>query len=203
MSTWDTSTWQEVPLEVYPTDTLAGNRILSFTSDMTRLFAVSDFYTSASIVTWGFPDASQKDAEDALVQYFNLLANGSYVQASGLLSWDAQHAYFDMIKSKLPNLDLGDLTAVLKELCADPAYPCMPVRDVIHRSQLAIGDFQFVVDFKAPDGNIAQWPLCEKIPMNVDCFHRGGMFVYEVIQKEDGSFTIVNALPPSIELRLP
>jgi hypothetical protein len=201
MSIWDTSTWQEVPLPVYPTDGISSNKI-SFNSDLTRLYALSDFYTSASIVIWGFPDASQNDAENALTQYFNLLADGSYAQAAGLMAWDAQHAYLDNIKSKLPNLDLGDLPAVLKELCNDPVYPCLPVKDVLYRSQLAEGDFRFVINFRASDGNVAPWPLCKNISMSEDCTHRNGMFVYEVIKKADGSFSIMNGLPPSIDLQL-
>jgi WD40 repeat protein len=201
MSIWDTSTWQEVLLPVYPTDGLSSSTI-SFNSDLTRLYALSDFYTSASIVTWGFPDASQTEAENALVQYFNLLASANYAQAAGLIAWDDQHSFFDMIKSKLPKLDLGNLPAVLKDLCTDPVYPCLPVKDVLYRAQLADGDFRFVINFRAPDGNIAPWPLCANIPMSEDCTHRSGMFVYEVIKKEDGTFSMLNGLPPSIDLQL-
>jgi hypothetical protein len=73
---------------------------------------------------------------------------------------------------------------------------------VLYRAQLADGDFRFVINFRAPDGNIAPWPLCANIPMSEDCTHRSGMFVYEVIKKEDGTFSMLNGLPPSIDLQL-
>jgi hypothetical protein len=175
--------------------------LFAFNSDQTRLYVISDFETSKRIVTWGFPEATQKDAEKTLLQFFNLLADGSYAQAAGLTTWD-QKAFADFLKKTLSLPAPADLTMGLQALCTDPAFPCRPVRDVLYHAQTAPGQYRFMVNFGAPDGSVAPWPPCENIPLSAYCFHRNSMFPYDVIQQADGSLLVSYGLPPSLLLHL-
>jgi DNA-binding beta-propeller fold protein YncE len=199
-SVWDTSTWQEVPKTAYMLDDFSYAYLLAFNADQTRLFVISDFITSNRIVTWGFPAAAQKDAEKTLLQFFDLLANGSYAQAVALTRWD-QKDFADFLRKNIPGLFSGaDLTAGLEKMCTDPAFPCRPVRDVLYRSEVAPGQYMFMVDFSAPDGGVEPWPSCSNNPPM--CLYSNSMFRYVVVQRSDGSLVVSDGLPPALILHM-
>ena len=197
-SFWDTSTWQEVPKMAFMTDDFGMAYLYAFNSDQTRMFLVSDFTFGEHIVTWGFPKAAQQDAEKYLLHFFDLLANGSYAQAVALTRWN-EPAYGDSLKNNFPGLfDGADLLAGVQKMCTDPAFPCRPVRDVLYRSEVAPGQYMFMVDFSGADGKVEPWPSHTANPAM--SLYANGMFRYVVVQLADGSFILSDGLPPGMLL---
>ena len=102
----------------------------------------------------------------------------------------------------VPEVDPADPAALLEVLCADPDYPCSPLRDVTLQAQVDEDTYLFVVTFTGADGQVAEWPPCAGVPASKYCDRRDGMFEYYVRRQADGGYKIIGGLPPAIELRL-
>jgi hypothetical protein len=114
---------------------------------------------------WGSRPPEQADALSALQEYLSLLAEGEYAQAASRLLVEELPAWNTMVLDQasvidlVPEVDPADLAAVLEVLCADPAYPCSPLRDVTLQAQVD-GTPSFVVTFTGPDGQVAGRARC-------------------------------------------
>jgi hypothetical protein len=101
----------------------------------------------------------------------------------------------------VPEVDPGDMAAVLEALCTDSEFPCAPVGDVTLQAQVDEDTYLFALTFTGPDGKVAEWPACAGVSESMFCSRRDGMFEYYVRRRADGTFRIIGGLPPSIELR--
>jgi len=197
---WDTSTWQAVPVMSSGKDNLDfASTAFNFAinSDQTRFFVVSDFTYAKNIVIWGFPQVAQQEAEKTLIQFFDLLAKGNYAQAIALTNWN--QAFIDWLNTNFSGFFSGtDLVADLQKACTDPLFPCRPIRDVLYRSEVAPGQYTFVVDFLGEDGNVEPCQSCKNDPTMF--MYSNAMFRYGIFQKADGSFVLFDGLPPALLL---
>lgn len=220
VNVWDIASWQSYTLHLDPNNagdwrSPLGSRSLVFSPDGTQLFAVD--FGSGNIKTqvWGFAGPLQDLASQALRHYFDLLLSGGYQDAARMyLPYSDASAEFgadalvyqvyppDYLESLVPELDVTDTVGLLTLLCQDPAFPCMPVKDVIYPAQVWDNLYRFTVTFAGPNGELAAWPLCKNVPAARYCYHRNGDFDFYVLQRTDGSFSIVDGLPPAIELRV-
>jgi hypothetical protein len=206
LSLWDLSTWQEAPIASYSMHNpwgLTGDPI--FSRDQTRLVQTQSY--GVGFVVWGSRPPEQADALSALQEYLSLLAEGEYAQAASRLLVEELPAWNTMVLDQasvidlVPEVDPADLAAVLEVLCADPTYPCSPLRDVTLQAQVDEDTYLFVVTFTGADGQVAEWPPCIGVPATKYCDRRDGMFEYYVRRQADGGYKIIGGLPPAIELR--
>jgi hypothetical protein len=220
VNVWDIASWQSYTLHLDPNN--AGDwrgplssRSLVFSPDGTQLIAVDFASGNLKTQVWGFAGPLQDQASQALRHYFDLLSNGSYQDAARMyLPYSAASAEFgadalvyqvyppDYLQSLVPELKVTDTVDLLTLLCQDTKFPCMPVKDVIYSAQVWDNVYRFTVTFTGPNGELAVWPLCKNVPAARYCYHRNGDFDYYVLQRSDGSFSIVDGLPPAIELRV-
>ncbi len=208
MSLWDVQTLKETILTTFAGQDPYGfeGSLQAFSTDQTR-FVMADAF--ARIVVWGTRPPEQGAALKALQDYLGLLANGDYAQAAKQLvlvqtpDVNASIYNLDTLPQLVPEADPADPSALLKALCTDPKFPCMPLKDVAYQAQVAEHTFLFVVSFAGPDGNTAVWPLCAHVPATKSCSRRDGLFEFYVRLQPDGSYGVVNGLPPSLELRYP
>jgi hypothetical protein len=217
---WDLASWQSYPLQldrdnvwVWP-DFFRSN-FLVFSPDRTRLLVLNCDFGGIQAQSWGFADPSQEQASQALRHYLDLLASGDYQEAAqmyipstGLGAELGPNVSIypgftpDYLLSLVPEMDTTDTVALLTLLCKDQAFPCMPLRDVLFQSQIWDHFYRFTVTFTGPDGEQAVWPLCRNVPAANWCEYRGGEFPFYVLQRPDGSFSIVDGLPPAVNLRV-
>ncbi len=195
-SLWDTTTWQETRLKAVRMQAIY-NAAGQFSTDQQRIVFV-DTYTTA---VWGLPDIEQESALATLLAYQDLLVKGKYALAAQKLVLDDEYYYTGVLAEMVPEAAPGDLAGVLSTLCQDERFPCLPVREVLLRSQVAEDRYLFVVNFNQLDGTPAVWPLCVGVPEAKSCFRRDGLFEYEVVRQANGEFIIRNSLPPGIDLR--
>jgi hypothetical protein len=97
-------------------------------------------------------------------------------------------------------MDFGDLPQVFASLCQEADFPCLPVRDILYQAKIAQGLYRFTVTHALLDGSLADWTLCDALPADYYCWHRGGVFEYYVYQSPTGEFKIVEGFPPAIGL---
>jgi hypothetical protein len=127
------------------------------------------------------------------------LEAGNYQAAAKDLFFEDFSILSGWIQSRLPGIDPEDIESVLKGLCADPRFPCLPVKDVKYEAQKDLNTFDFVVDFQNPDGSSKIWPSCEGLSPDDYCDFRDG-FEYTVKLMEDGTYKIDGTLPYSMWL---
>jgi WD40 repeat protein len=216
---WDPSSWQSYPLQLDPNNTWTwqntfGTTRLVFSPDRTQLLAIDSGNGNFRAQFWGFKDPTQEQAAQALRHYFDLLSNGQYQEASQMYApysdVSAEVGTYalvypwapDYLQSLVPEVTITDTVRLLTLLCQDQTFPCMPVRDVLYQSQIWDHLYRFAVTFAGPDGEQAKWPLCQNVPAAKWCEHRNGDFEFYVLQMPDGSFHIVDGLPPAINLRV-
>lgn len=206
LSLWDRSSWQESPVASYAMHNpygLAGDPI--FSRDQTRLVQTLSY--GVGFVVWGSRPPEQADALSALQDYLGLLAEGEYARAASMLvveelpAWNTMVLDQQSVATLVSEVDPADPAALLEVLCADPAFPCLPLREVTLQAQVDEDTYLFVVTFTDSDGQVAEWPLCAGVPASKSCFRRDGMFEYYVRRQADGGFKIIGGLPPAIELR--
>ncbi len=220
VNVWDIASWQSYTLHLDPNNAMdwrspLGSRSLVFSLDGTQLLAIRFDYGTLKTQVWGFAGPLQGPANQALHRYFDLLSNGDYQDAAQMyLRFSDATAEFganalisqnyppDYLQSLFPALDLTDTVGLLKQLCEDPTFPCMPVKDVIYFAQVWDNLYRFTVTFAGSNGELAAWPLCKNVPAANYCSHRNGDFDFYVLRRTDGSFSIVDGLPPAIELHV-
>jgi hypothetical protein len=186
---------------------------MTFLPDATSFIGVDLSYGGARAQTWGYPDATQVEAAQALREYFDLLVRGDYAAAADLNiaeesvreAVDAYASFYTLyqgsyLAAQLTELDFSDMEGVLAALCQDEEFPCMPVREVTFPAKIVDGLYRFTVTFSLPDGSLADWQPCLSLPAGYYCEHRGGIFEYYVHQTPDGEFKIVEGFPPAIAL---
>jgi hypothetical protein len=220
VNVWDIASWQSYTLHLDPNNSMDWqspllSRSLVFSPDGTQLLAIYFDYGTLKTQVWGFAGPFQQEASHALRRYFDLLSNGDYLGAAQMylpgsdasVEFGAKALIYqsyppDYLQSLVPELNITDTMGLLQLLCEDPAFLCMPVKDVIYSAQVWDNLYRFTVTFAGPNGELAAWPLCRNIPDAQYCFHRNGDFDLYVLQRIDGSFSIVDGLPPAIELRV-
>jgi hypothetical protein len=214
---WDTATWRATPLDIDQDHAWFWQEYsqfspVAFIQDATALVGINTFY-SFRTQTWGFAGAAQEQAAQVLRDYFDLLVSGDYEAAASM--YIDEESVFDRLggytafytlypvyylQTALPDMDFNDLPAVIGQLCQDPDFPCMPVRDILYQAEESGGLYRFTVTFALPDGSLADWTPCHSLPADYHCMHRGGVFEYFVLRDSDGSFKVVEGLPPAIAL---
>jgi hypothetical protein len=206
LSLWDTTTWQEAPIEAYSMhDPFGLGGRPGFSDDQTRL--VQRQGGGVGFVVWGSRPREQADALEVLQSYLGHLATGEYGEAADLLLIEETPAWNTMVldqatvASFVPEADLADTAGLLEVLCTDPGFPCAPIREVTLQAQVDEDTYLFAVTFAGPDGEVAEWPLCTGVTETQFCYRRDGMFEYYVRRQADGSFRIIGGLPPAIDLR--
>jgi WD40 repeat protein len=220
VNVWEIASWQSYTLHLDPNNTLDLQQSLRkdslfFSPDGTQMVAsdLGSGYIRSQV--WGFAGPLQDLASQALRHYFDLLSNGEYQAAAQMyLPYSDASAEIganallyqvfpsDYLQSLVPELAVTDIPGLLTLLCQNPVFPCMPVKDVTYPAQLWDNLYRFTVTFAGPNGELAAWPLCKNVPAARYCYHRNGDFEFYVLQRTDGSFSIVDGLPPAIELRV-
>lgn len=214
---WDTATWQSTPLDIdqdyaWFWQEYYQSAPVAFVQDATALVGINTLY-SFRVQTWGFADASQAQAAQVLRDYFDLLVGGDYEAAASMYideesaraSLSGNPAFYtwypvSYVQTVLTDMDFSDLPAVFEQLCQEPDFPCMPLRDILYQADVSDGLYRFTVTFALPDGSLADWTPCHSLPDDYYCTHRGGAFEYFVLRDSDGSFKVVEGLPPAIAL---
>ncbi len=193
---WDTSTWEEIELpQNYRYLTPFDSYYLHFSPDQKSILVNSD----TDVAKFGLPVLEQDSAKRFLVEYLQKLADGEYKAASQDLNLGDMSILSGMIANRLPGIDPEDTASVLKALCEDQRFPCLPVKEVIYASQIDPNIFDFVVSYKNPDGSNAIWPECDGLSPEDHCSFREG-FEFAVKMLDDGTFTIYETLPYSMWL---
>jgi WD40 repeat protein len=205
-SLWNTETWAEAPFTSFIGDDPGDcGRPSAFSPDQLRYVCVDPY--GANILVWGMSPSGEAEAEDRLLAYLADLAGGRYKEATNRLSMQESPADYrspyalSALATLVPEADATDAASILATLCGDPDFPCLPVKVIVYRAQLADGRFLFAVTYAKPDGNQATWPPCEKAPESEYCDRRDGAFEYVVERQTEGGFKVVNGMPPSIYLR--
>ena len=204
-SLWDVDSGQVVPIPTYLTHG-SPSTAFAFSADQTRL--VSYRPVGGQTVVWGIRPPEQPLAEQALRDYMHLLASGDYAGAAGLLElsddsdlWLLEVYDLATIAEGVPEADPAEPAGLLAALCSEAEFPCAPVLEVVYQAQVDADSFVFIVTFAGQDGQRAAWPPCLDVPASRWCDHRDGMFSYAVRRQADGSFRVLNGMPPAFELR--
>ncbi len=215
---WDLATWQSTPLVIDPDNAwlwqdYSNFSQVTFLPDETALVGIDLFFGTMRAQTWGFADTGQAQAAQALRDYFDLLVNGDYETAIQMyineesvradlgkyVSFYTQYPV-SYLETQLTDMDFSDMAGLYAQLCQEPDFPCMPVRDILYQAKVGDGLYRFTITFALPDGSLADWPPCSSVPASHFCWHRGGVFEYFVLQTSDGSYKIVEGLPPAVGL---
>jgi WD40 repeat protein len=223
VSAWDTETWESVALDFDQDETSEWYRFLTpylrttfllFSPDRSRLVEANLGYGDLHMVEWGFAAPGQDAAAQALNRYLSLLATGDYDEAAAvyipyeeaydLISPYANTGLFhaaSYLEQLVPEVDPADTAGALRLLCQDEVFPCLPVRDFVHRAQITEDLYLFTVSFTGSDGQRAEWPACADASAMTWCKFPDGGFPFYVLRMPDGSYRVVNGFPPAIELR--
>jgi WD40 repeat protein len=198
ISVWDTTTWKEIAV-AQPYFSLASfdqPSYLAFSPDQKRLLAYSD----SNVTQFGLPVKEQEPARKFLLEYLDKLSNGKYAEAANDLKYSDESMISESLSGKLPGgVDPKDKVAVLKALCTNEKFPCLPLLKVTYEAQTLPDTYLFRVQFSNSDGTPAIWPPCKDLPKDKYCDFRTE-FDYTVQEQPDGSFKILDTLPYSLWL---
>ena len=89
-------------------------------------------------------------AQQTLIDFFDLLVDGDYSAAATLHADDAE--LYDTLRQNNPDVDPADHAALLQAACTFQLR-CMRVLRVVSQQALAGNQFQFVAEFANPDGS--------------------------------------------------
>jgi WD40 repeat protein len=194
---WDATTWEkiQIPQPFWYLTPFDQPRYINFSPDQKSILVNS----GSDVTEFGLPAVDQAMAKSILLDHLNKLEAGNYQAAAKDLFFEDFSILFGWIQSRLPGIDPEDIESVLKGLCADPRFPCLPVKDVKYEAQKDLNTFDFVVDFQNPDGSSKTWPSCEGLSPDDYCDFRDG-FEYTVKLMEDGTYKIDGTLPYSMWL---
>lgn len=132
--------------------------------------------TATAVAT---PNA-QKIAQSALKEYFQLLHDGRYAEAT---------TYYGGSYAELASLNPDDAdshTSLLKDACTQNGYQCLTVKSITGEEVVAEDTYAFQVEFAQADGSLLVRPSEQAA---VDTF----TFIYSVKQV-DGDY-LVQELP--------
>ncbi len=204
---WDVETGQvaDIPGHVLHSSFWAS---YSFSPNQTRL--VSPDLAVLQVAVWGIRIPEQERALTALRDYLDALAASEYERAANLLEladeedvWRLGAYDLATILASVPEADPADPAGLLEILCTDERFPWAPVLEVVYQAQLDADSYLFLITFAGEDGRRAVWPPCQNLPASNWCLHRDGTFAYAIRRQPDGSFRVVNGMPPALDLRQP
>ena len=194
---WDANTWEkiQIPQPYWYLTPFDQPRLIHFSPDQKSILVNS----GSDVTEFGLPVANQVKAKAFLLDHLQKLEAGEYQAAAKDLYFEDFSMLSGWIESRLPGIDPEDTESVLEGLCADPRFPCLPVKSMRYEAQKDLNTFDFVVEFQNPDGSTAVWPPCEGLSPNDYCDFRDG-FEYLVTLMDDGTFRINEVLPYSMWL---
>ena len=135
-------------------------------------------------------NSDQLEAQQALVDFFQLLHDGKYQEASELYSGS-----YEWLISSNPDLAPTDLAGLLERGCTQNGLMCLEALSAENLLTASSSKTIFQVEFKLEDGSLfVLGPCCgadetEMPPVS--------QFPYRVVEREDGSWG-VDELPPFV-----
>ena len=97
----------------------------------------------------------KNEAEQTLRDYLTALNSGDYILGAKLYGGDTE-----LLQTWNPDIT-GDLPALFKRACTQNGLVCMLPRTITYRGIDSDGNYQFLVEFKNPDGTLfIQGPCC-------------------------------------------
>jgi len=127
-------------------------------------------------------------AQQTLIDFFDLLVAGNYERAAALHVDDAD--FYDTLRQNNPEVDPSDHAALLQAACTFQLR-CMRILRVVSRQGLGANQFQFVVEFANLDGSLfVLGPCC-----GADETSMPPVSQFEFLVENDGGFYLVLSSP--------
>jgi len=96
------------------------------------------------------------DAQSTLVSFFDRLSNKEYNRAAEFFGGD-----YYMLRDHNPLVDPKDYTTLFQHACEINGAQCLQIKQVIDVKVLSPFKYEFVVEFKLPDGRLfVRGPCC-------------------------------------------
>ena len=99
--------------------------------------------------------ADLAQAELALREFFDALADGEYTEAAAFFSGEMA-----FLESANPDISPEDQAALWQASCTQNGLQCLPVMEVVSAEQLSEDLFVFVVEFEGSDGEVFALGAC-------------------------------------------
>jgi hypothetical protein len=136
------------------------------------------------------PSVAAESAREALVNFFEALHAGRYVEAAELYGGS-----YEIPIDHNPPVDPNDHPALLRNACTINGAQCLLIRSVALRTSSSNSGFVFLVQFQNEDGTRFEIGQC--CGGNAADFKPVWQFVYTVVLSDDGEF-LVQDLPPYV-----
>lgn len=100
-------------------------------------------------------EALREEAQEALLNYFQALHEGRYVEAAALYGGE-----FDALRDNNPMIEPEDLPALFEAACTINGFQCLEVLEVVTSAPMPPDGYRFTVEFQAPDGGLFARGAC-------------------------------------------
>jgi len=132
----------------------------------------------------------QKDALQALVDFFKLLHAGEYQAGADLYAGS-----YEWLMGNNPDISPSDPGALLERGCRQNGLMCLAVLTAEPLPSTSPAEYIFQVEFKMEDGSLfVLGPCCGATVTEMPPVSQ---FQYQVVQREDGSWGVTD-LPPYV-----
>lgn len=102
------------------------------------------------------PRQEVQPAEEAAMEFFNLLSQEKYAEAGRLFGGD-----YSSLISMNPEIPENDHAALWKNGCEFNGLQCLPILRVVGAEKFSLNEFFLTVEFKNADGSLfVQGPCC-------------------------------------------
>ncbi|MGH2582761.1 MAG: hypothetical protein ACRDFQ_07680 [Anaerolineales bacterium] len=114
-------------------------------------FTITAFLAACAPAPAATDVSDLEHAQQTLIDFFSLLANGEYEAAAERHSEHSE--FYEDARRNNPDVDPNDHAALLEAACTFQLR-CLEIREVLGADQVGENQYDFVVNFSNPDGSL-------------------------------------------------
>lgn len=130
------------------------------------------------------PISSEQKAEQAAIDFFDLLSSGKYQHAAEMYAGD-----YAGLRDMNPALPENDHAALWRNACRINGFQCLPVHQVLEIEKFSLNEYRLKVQFQNPEGSVfILGPCCGADEEEMPPIAEFDVYVIE----RDGNFYVVS-----------